>query len=186
MRAAATSNLESRNGKTPGRRPGVFSYANAVSGKVRFGQLLERDRIGDPDEVLLDLDDAAPLPIAQAFVDAFARRPDDVAELSLRERDLRRRATFRVGLGRRYAQHRLGEARRQLEQRHLGDVLVGDAKPFAQDLDEPRPRLRMTLEEGQNLAPVEHREAALGERARVRGPPLAVEHGDFPEDLARM
>ncbi len=102
------------------------------------------------------------------------------------ESDLRRRATFRVGLGRRYAQHRLGEARRQLEQRHLGDVLVGDAKPFAQDLDEPQPRLRMTLEEGQHLAPVEHREAALGERARVRGPPLAVEHGDFPEDFARM
>src|SRR5207248_6383597 len=88
---------KARNGKAPGRRPGAFSWANAGSGKVRFSQLLERGRIGDPDEVLLDLHDAAPLPIAQAFVDAFARRPDDVAKLSLRERDLRRRATFRVG-----------------------------------------------------------------------------------------
>src|SRR5215472_2863055 len=68
---------------------------------VELSQILQRAAIGYGDQALGNPDDAPALPAAQTLVHAFARRADQIAELALREPDLRQRlAVQRVRLAR--------------------------------------------------------------------------------------
>src|SRR5487761_1111695 len=89
---------------------------------VATPDLLERVGVADDDPALIELEDAAALPLAQAAIDALAGAADHGAELALGQRQL--------GLGRAGgdAQQRVGEPHRQAEKGDLADLLVGAAQ----------------------------------------------------------
>src|SRR6266536_4215343 len=97
-----------------GRRPVSALLGDALEGcPIRYG-----------DRGAFDSHQAGALPLPQAFVDALARRPDDVAEFALGQ--LNGRGTLcDIRLGVCHSQQRLGQPDRQLQQRHFGAVLVG-------------------------------------------------------------
>src|SRR5262249_9070765 len=67
-----------------------------------------------------------------------------------------------------------------------GKLLVGPAQSIAQHADNVGPSGGVTLQEAENVAPVEYRKAASRHRGRIGRAVLAVEQRDFTEHFAGL
>jgi len=101
--------------------------------------------------------------------------------------DLEQRLTRRIAADLAESPHPLHLRRlhreEELWQGQVGDVPVHLAQSLAQYRGDVGPRARVALQEGQDFTAIEYGQAAIGGGARVGGAVLAVEQGNFAEQL---
>src|SRR5262249_47838633 len=162
----------------PGGRPA--SRRIEVGALCRDGdELVRRDHA---DAAALEPNPAALDPCPQLLVGALARHADHLADLALGDGRLarRRRALHAPG----QLQQGLCQARRQVKKRDVLHLLAGAAQLRAENLDELEHHVRLTAQEGNEVAPLDDDELAVGHGGRIGGARAAVEQGDFPENIA--
>jgi putative tryptophan/tyrosine transport system substrate-binding protein len=169
------------------RVAGAEPMSSALGHLAEASDPPERGIVKDGDGAALDGDDRIGPPRAKLAIDRLARHADEIAELALRQTPadpgaLRRPLAARRG----EAQHRLGQARRLVEEKRVLHVLGHAADLGAEDRQQPERDLRMRFEEGHEIAPVDHQQHAIGTRDRVGGAGLAVEQRHLAEGLAGL
>src|SRR5581483_3644076 len=145
-----------------------------------LGDLGELLRVEHEDTAALEPHPFALLPLAQLLVRALARHADDLADLTLCDRNPAARA---VGGE---PQKRLGKARRHVEKQHILDLLAGMAQSRAQNLDQLHGELGPRREQRDEVAAIDQHQRAFGQRLRVGGSLTAIEQRNLAEDFAGL
>src|SRR5216683_4178624 len=132
---------------------------------------------------MLEADPVACRPGAQLLVDAFPSHADHLANLLLGNSDGSASLRELVFLGQ--TKKCAGEPARQILKDNLFNLITGPSQPRAEQLDELHRQRRLASHKGKKIAAINDINLAIGICRRVGCPCQSIEHGDFPESLAR-
>ena len=149
---------------------------------LRTRDFLQQFEVEHDDGAMFEANPVASSPGAQLLVDALAGHADHLADFLLGDRDGAAALRRLVPLGE--TDQGAGKPARQILQDDLFDLVRGPAQPRTQQFDEFHRQRRLAPHEWQELAAVDDENLAIAVGGGICGPRLAIEHGDFADNLA--